>query len=248
MTEERSNTQDKKMIQLNQKLLHYRSEVVKQDRILADQHKRLLDQDEVIHELTARIEELANNPAIAVQEEVAEPIQSEANHEAEEANQPTIQIDSYFTYAIMAPFETKDDEPFVIKGHMVIENRSSTSFINPVICLSFNKPALANLSGRIERSKTNLNQYSVSRDGVTDTWKFVEEKDDKQAKETGQFWLTPPIDEIPAQSTITFSDFEIIIPTQAQDTSLSLQVSGYVYGAELPEGKASLNTITLTVS
>ncbi|KQL57671.1 MULTISPECIES: hypothetical protein [Bacillaceae] len=242
MTEERMNTLDKKIIQLNQKILHYRSEVVKQDRLLTDQRKRIHDQDTVIEELTLRLEELANDPAVS---EVDSASKVEITPSLEEKD---IQVDSFFTYAIMAPYETNEEEPFVIKGHMIIENRGASALNNPVICLSFNKPELANLSGRIERSKNNLQHYSVSREGVTDTWKFVEEQADRHAKQTGQFWLSPPIDTIPARSSITFSDFEVVIPAVKKNTSLSLQITGFVYGADLTEGKASLNTIALTVS
>lgn len=103
------NTLDKKIIQLNQKILHYRSEVVKQDRLLTDQRKRIHDQDAVIEELTLRLEELANDPA------VSEAISSPKVEDPPSLGENDIQVDSFFTYAIMAPFETNEEEPSSLK-------------------------------------------------------------------------------------------------------------------------------------
>ncbi|MBM7840354.1 hypothetical protein JOC54_003635 [Alkalihalobacillus xiaoxiensis] len=243
MTHNRINTPDKQLIQLNQKLLHFRSEVVKQERLLTEKTKRLLQQDQIIDSLTDRLEELTKQPTIIQQEE-----HMDSSEPVKEPIGLSFDMHCYFTYSIMAPFEVSDDEPFLIKGNFVIENRGDLSFQEPVICLSFNKPEYANLSGRIERSKNKASQYSVSREGVTESWSFVEEKADQQAKKTGQFWLKSPINEIPPQSTILFPDFEVVIPMKKEQKSISLQLNGFLYGAELTEGKPSLNTIALTLS
>lgn len=243
MAENRTNTADRQLIQLNQKLLHFRSEVVKQERLLTEKTKRLLQQDQIIDSLTDRLEELAKQQSVVQTDEIT--------NQAESIIEPIItsfDMHCYFTYSVMAPFDVSEDEPFLIKGNFVIENRGDLPFHEPVICFSFNKPEYANLSGRIERSNKKASQYSVSREGVTESWTFVEGKADQQAKKTGQFWLQPPSSEIAPQSSILFPDFEVVIPIKKEQKSVSLQLNGFLYGTDLTEGKSSLNTITLTLS
>ncbi|WP_197284445.1 hypothetical protein [Bacillus sp. JCM 19041] len=78
-------------------------------------------------------------------------------------------------------------------------------------------------------------------------WRFIENEDDKRAKETGKYWLQPQTKKLTASSSIAFSNFEIMLPIKP-DTSVTLQVNGFVYGQELPDGIPSLNAITFTLT
>ncbi|WP_078391731.1 hypothetical protein [Shouchella patagoniensis] len=245
MGQNQANTADKQLIQLKQKLLHFRSEVIKQERLLIEQNKKLLQQDNIIGSLTDRLEELVQRPT-----PVMEDVPVVTPPEKTEVLPTGPIIDSYFSYSVMAPIDTNENEPFLIKGHFIIDNKGDQSLHDPIICFTFNKPEFANLSGRIKRSKNvkKASEYSVSRDGVTEAWSFLEEKADHQAKKTGQFWLQPPVNIIPPHSSIAFSDFEILLHLKAGQESLSLSVSGFVYGTELSEGHSALNSITLTLA
>ncbi|WP_059104009.1 hypothetical protein [Shouchella shacheensis] len=238
-----TNTQDRKHIQLQQKLLHYRSEVVKQERILKQQTKKLDEQELVIHGLTDRLEELAKRPA-----EVE--YRLEAKDEQRETPPQTSIIVPYFSYSIISPIDLGADEPVLIKGHFVLENKGEESLHDPVVCLTFNKPQLANLSGRIHRpdsAKKKVDDHLIAHPDSQDGWSYLEKEADKRAKESGQFWLKPQTNELPASSSMAFSNFEIMLPVQPS-TSVSLQVNGFVYGQEYPDGVPSLNAITFTLA
>ncbi|GIN17867.1 hypothetical protein J32TS2_32230 [Shouchella clausii] len=225
----------KEHIQLKQRLLHYRSETVKNERLLRQQEKKLLEQKRIIDGLTDRLEELAQQ---------AEKNSGAGANDYEQNSTRQAIIVPYFSYSILAPSTFEEDETVLVKGHFVIENKGTAPLSTPIICLAFNKPELANLTGKINRPRAPKDH--VAQMNESDGWSFLEESGDAQAKETGQYWLKPKTAEIPALSTVMFSNFEIQLP-MAATSSVAMQVNGFVYGDEHPEGIPALNAIAFTL-
>ncbi len=138
----------------------------------------------------------------------------------------------------------EEDEPITIKGHFSVLNEGTEPLHNPIICLSFSEPSLANLSGKINAEKRKRqDELVIGQDREQESWRYVADTSAKTAKETGQFWLQPlHLSTVEANQKLIFSDFEIMLPQQANEAS-SLIIQGFVYGEELSEGKKAENTI-----
>ncbi|SDB82921.1 hypothetical protein [Shouchella lonarensis] len=225
---------DPSVIQMKQQLLHFRSEMVRQDRLLKQVEKKLHERERAIAELTERLAELTEHSTVI----------DEGENKEHASIQTTPLIHPFFTYSVIMP--TLPEESLLIKGHFVIKNEGSVPLTEPIICLSFNHAEDANLSGKIKRHHSNKKKdYQISREGVMDAWHYVEENAEKIAKETGEYWLRPPVNTLSPGKELVFSDFEITVPTKT-NISHTVQVYGFVYSSELPSGQQAANVVTLT--
>ncbi|WP_197284446.1 hypothetical protein, partial [Bacillus sp. JCM 19041] len=98
------------------------------------QDKKLREQEYAIHGLTDRLEELVNRPVEQTKDEpvsvkkTEQVLQEEQKQieEQKEAPKQTI-IAPYFSYSILSPIDIAGEEPVIIKGHFVIENKGDAS-------------------------------------------------------------------------------------------------------------------------
>jgi hypothetical protein len=216
-------------IQTQQKLLYYRSELSKLRTTIEKQEKKIKEQDESIHSLITKVNEQSDH--------IDHPLQ-----EKDDTFIP-LQCDCYFSYTLVIPKQA-DDEPITIIGDFIIRNTGSTPLHDPVICIEFNHPKLANLSGKIKYGPSTLtDQYIVTDEIQQESWEFVEGTTLKDAKKSGLFSLQP-LNRTPLRTneTLSFSHFEIQIPTDIDKSEVVVQ--GYMACKEFPEGVASLNKMT----
>lgn len=118
----------------------------------------MLEQKRIIDGLTDRLEELA--PKLK---------NSGANDYEQNPTRQAI-IVPYFSYSILAPSTFEEDETVLVKGHFVIENKGTAPLSTPIICLAFNKPELANLTGKINRPRAPKDH--VAQMNESDGWSF----------------------------------------------------------------------------
>ncbi|WP_368503816.1 hypothetical protein AB3N04_16895 [Alkalihalophilus sp. As8PL] len=213
-------------IQTQQKLLYYRSELSKLRTTIDRQEKKIKEQSESIHSLITKVHEQPD--------QIIQPTEETIEDTA------LLQCDCYFSYTLVIP-KQDDDEPIAMIGDFIIRNTGSTPVHDPVICIKFNHPKLANLSGKIKYGPSTLtDQYIVTDEDQQETWEFVEGTTLKEAKRTGLFSLQPVNrPSLLTNETLSFSHFEIQIPTDIDESEVIVQ--GYLACKEFPEGVASLN-------
>ncbi|MDV2685091.1 hypothetical protein RYX56_11980 [Alkalihalophilus lindianensis] len=221
-------TSDKE-VQLQQKLIHYRSEVIRSKQIIERQENEIKNQKESIQSLMKRLSEIQENAEILPN-----------NQSNAELN---LQFHSFFSYSVIIPKRKNEEEHIIIKGLFTIVNTGTQSIHSPVICLEFNQPEYANLSGKIQHSKqSSSSQFLLEEDTLEEIWAFIEGTSQKEAKKTGRYWLKPTNSDILlGNTTLSTFNFEVLLPSHQIEKNLVIQ--GYVYSEEMPEGKPSNNKI-----
>ena len=221
-------------IQLEQKLLHYRSELKKFQRIIHLQKKKLTSQEEEIQSFKKSI---SNQISPHFNEPISNKIQENMAG-----------IYAYFAYSTLFPSSPSKDseEPCIINGNFIIRNETGLPLHDPLVCLSFNKPELANLSGKINQNKQHYATEHIMADENVLSWNFLEDHSIKKVRETGEFWLRPNKTELVDQEELTFNQFEILLPYHGKPFSVS--INGYIYGKEIPEGRRALNAIICNIT
>lgn len=233
MSTQQSNliTRDK-AIQMQQKLLHYRSEVVKYTRLVEKQETKLKAQQDTINSLLSKLNQKQDQDTAK---------QEDTSLELELTLQP------YFNYSLIVPDLTAGDEAIIIKGTFIIRNISKKTLNHPVICLAFNHANVASLSGKFafDPSKS-LDEFVVEDERVNEMWVYAKEDSRKTAKVTGQHWLKPQhTHELAGNETLSLSNFDIVVPVNTEKKALI--INGYVYGEQIPNGQESFNSIIINL-
>ena len=222
-------------IQLEQKLLHYRSELKKFQRIIHLQKKKLTSQEEELNSL----KHTANNPTIA---------QLPNLPSNQSIGESLAGIYAYFAYSTLFPANPSEDtdEPCLVQGNFIIRNDASHPLTNPLVCLTFSKPELANLSGKINQNKKNYGSEYVTTDEDELAWNYLENHSLKKVRESGEYWLRPNKTQLLTKEDMAFNHFEVVLPFRG--SPFSMQINGYIYGEEIPEGRRALNSIICNIT
>lgn len=217
-------------IQVEQKLLHYRSELKKFQRIIHLQKKKISSQEEEMKGL--------KEAATSFQKEIKTPKQNLVRLENAFA---------YFAYSILFPSDAteENDEPCLIRGNFIVRNQTNQTLHDPLICLIFNKPKLANLSGKINQN-THFSREHVYEEDEQLSWNYLKDHSISKVRETGEFWLKPNKQEFFDSEELSFNHFEILLPYHK--SSLSVTINGYIYAREIPEGQRALNSIICNIT
>lgn len=222
-------------IQLQQKIIHYRSEVAKYKQLLQlmetelereqlrNQYlqKQLEQMDE--HERT--IEHLKQQLLfyeVALEEEKKRKKETKKETKKEEI----VRAHAYFAYAVMIPEEK--EEHVTIVGDFVIENIGNTPLNDPIICLRLRPAHHAQLSGK----------FSFRQLQEEGGWTFAVE-DWRQKVKEGEYWLKP-IDQptLLPNEQLRFPSFELRIDQ-------TVVVEAFVYFRQLKQGVSSFNHIVV---
>ncbi|WP_297990231.1 hypothetical protein [Anoxybacillus sp.] len=215
-------------IQLQQKIIHYRSEVAKYKQLLQlveTELKReqlrnhyLQKQLEKMDECEQTIEKLEQQLLFY---EVA--LEQEKKRKKEEKKELA---HAYFAYATMIP-EEKDEHVTVI-GDLIIENSGNTTLNDPIICLRLRPPDHAQLSGK----------FSFRHAQEEGGWTFAID-DWRQKVKDGEYWLKPTDKAaLLPNEQLRFSSFELRIFHM-------IVVEAFVYFRQLKQGIASFNHIVV---
>lgn len=215
-------------IQLQQKVIHYRSEVAKYKQLLQLVETELKREQLRNHYLQKQLEQMDEcEQTIEKLEqqllfyEVA--LEQEKKRKKEEKKESA---HAYFAYATMIP-EEKDEHVTVI-GDLIIENSGNTPLNDPIICLRLRPPDHAQLSGK----------FSFRQLQEEGGWTFAVDNWRQKIKE-GEYWLKP-IDEttLLPNEQLRFPSFELrVIQT--------VVVEGFVYFRQLKQGVSSFNHIVI---
>ncbi|OQM46640.1 hypothetical protein B6A27_05640 [Anoxybacillus sp. UARK-01] len=252
-------------IQLQQKIIHYRSEIAKYETQLkaleTELQKEKLRNEYLLDKLhlteTTHIEPYEKKIAQLEQQmlsyEVAlEEAERQIQHlkqlkytEQEEKTVPAVtKAQAFFAYSLLLP-ETSEEEIIVI-GDFVIQNIGNEPLSNLIVCIRSSPKRAGELSGKIATKP--LPADSHASDAANETmleWTFAYEDWKEKIKE-GEYWLKPThMKKLMPNEELRFSHFEMRI-NQIEDIR-SVVVNGFVYCNEIPRGLASLNHIIINL-
>ncbi len=207
--------QDDSKLQLEQKILHYRSEVNKYKQQVEDLEKRL---------------------------KVQKSIETQRKSNIIEKKQETItSANAYFSHSVFLPDkEDKEDEQIHVVGHFTLENTGNQILHDPVFCFRTKPAERINIGGKI-RLRQPLDQTWMA---PKEEWIYVQNDWREWVKTRGEHWLKPThIDTIKPGEKAVFSNFDMtIIPI---DEDEHLLVEGFCYTREMQKGISAANTISL---
>ncbi|MED4174229.1 hypothetical protein P4631_17550 [Halalkalibacterium halodurans] len=234
------------LIQVKQKLLYYQSEFKRINRVNEQQAEKLVEQKQTIASLLEKVQQLqevneaasTNEPSLT-DNKPSPPAQLDAPEQTA--------IDAFFNYTMILPNMKSVDEQVIIKGNFLIHNRRQEPLKSPVICLAFNKPGIASLSGKLVlSSQRQLDEVIIDDERLEEQWGYAQKDGYKHVRRTGEHWLKPlHTNEIGANDTLSFSQFEVAIPLEKEATLVTLD--GFVYGEGLEEGMAAKNKVMIQV-
>ena len=222
-------------IQLQQKVIHYRSEVAKYKQLLQLAETELkreqlrnhylqkqLEQMDEYEQTIEKLEQQLLFYEVALEEEKKRKKETKKETKKEEI----VRAHAYFAYAVMIPEEK--EEHVTIVGDFVIENIGNTPLNDPIICLRLRPAHHAQLSGK----------FSFRQLQEEGGWTFAVE-DWRQKVKEGEYWLKP-IDQttLLPNEQLRFPSFELrVIQT--------VVVEAFVYFRQLKQGIPSFNHIVV---
>lgn len=218
-------------IQLQQKVIHYRSEVAKYKQLLQLAETELKREQLRNHYLQKQLEQMDEcEQTIEKLEqqllfyEVA--LEEEKKRKKETKKEEIVRAHAYFAYAVMIPEEK--EEHVTIVGDFVIENSGNTPLNDPIICLRLRPPDHAQLSGK----------FSFRQPQEEGGWTFAIDNWRQKIKE-GEYWLKP-IDQttLLPNEQLRFPSFELRIDQ-------TVVVEAFVYFRQLKQGVSSFNHIVV---
>ncbi len=213
-------------IQLQQKMIHYRSEISRYQQLVEKYEKKLEQGKQHVLLLQSEIEDLKNK-------------------EPEIKEITRIEIQPYFSYSLMLPQVGEEEKEIVIMGNFIIKNIGNLELTNPIICLKVQPHDSSSLSGKIKLFPTKDpidDENRLFEEAATEEWIYLQEDWRKKVKETGEHWLRPAQQmELASGEQLSFSNFNLTLnPTEKNS---SIVVTGFVYFQELQQGIPCLNKI-----
>lgn len=218
-------------IQLQQKIIHYRSEVAKYKQLLQlveTELKREQLRNQYVQKQLEQLDEYERTMEHLKQQllfyEVA--LEEEKKRKKETKKEDIVRANAYFAYAVMIPEEK--EEHVTIIGDFVIDNAGNMPLHDPIICLRLRPADHAQLSGK----------FSFRQLQEEDGWTFAVE-DWRQKIKDGEYWLKP-IDEttLLPNEQLRFPSFELRVVQ-------TVVVEGFVYFRQLKQGVSSFNHIVI---
>lgn len=255
-------------IQLEQKIIHFRSEMAtyKQKLLNAERElkkekirneylqKKLYENDHMtikplkkeIHRLNQEI--LSLEVALEEEQERSKALQLAdlPNHDSPKQItqnvmdlQPSCQ--TFFNYAIWLAEYALEEEKVIIFGSFIIENNGKTPLHDLVVCIRLEPHHAGKLSGKISISPE---AHENTLYEAAEQWQFAHEKWREKIRESGEYWIKPTSKkELLPNEQLIFSNFEISLQKPANTHSII--VEGFAYCHELPKGITANNRIII---
>ncbi|MBU8906893.1 hypothetical protein [Desertibacillus haloalkaliphilus] len=207
-------------LQLQQKIIHYQSEVAKYKQELKQVEKKLRLQQQ-------QYRALEKNKSIT-----PKPVLREST-----------EVTAYFTYSIVLPNIAEDEIDTFVIGNFILKNTGTTPITTPLICLKVSPIKSAKLGGKIKMSATkSATEEEMIDESISEEWVYFQSDWQQKAEETGEHWLKPTItNKLEPNETLTFPNFELTLK-KPEDASAIL-VEGFAYSEQLKEGVTALNRI-----
>jgi hypothetical protein len=253
----RPTTDTDHQLQLQQKIIHYRSEISnyknKLKALETELKKETLRnqylQKKLHHIQTKNIEQYEKKIAslenqllsyeVALEEEKTQFNELKKNLYLH-YSQPIIKLQAFFNYSFLLP-ETNEDE-LLIFGDFTIDNIGTEPLHDPMICIRIKPIHAGKLSGKITTKPLKTEENFLLSEHSSTEWTFVHKDWREIIKNKGEYWLKPLYYSTLAPSELLqFHNFEI--QARKMDDESVLVIEGYVYCKELPKGIPSLNNI-----
>lgn len=243
-------------IQLQQKLIYYRAEIAKyeqQVKALETELQKEKLRNEFLLEKLHDVESVYVEP---YEKKIAELEQQLLSYEValeeaerqiqhlkklkytvqEDKKQAVVKAQALFAYSTLLP-ETPEEETLVI-GDFIIQNIGTEALQNLIVCLRVRPKLEAELSGKIATYSTRYD------DPDSIEWIFAYENWRERIKNDGEYWIKPiHLNKLLPNEELRLANMHIRIKKTAN--APSTVIDGFVYGNELPNGIASLNSIII---
>ncbi|WP_078555127.1 hypothetical protein [Bacillus alkalicellulosilyticus] len=232
MTNHQIQNADDATIQLKQKLIHYRSELTKVNRLLTDyqKHIKYLQSQKTSIEVIKEVE---------VPREVVKEIITEI-----EVEKTRVEVQAYFSYSTILAENMDKGREITILGNFIIKNIGNQPLSSPFVCIKITPSEQAKLSGKIVfKGSEDSKAGSLFASNVVE-WEYVHENWRERIRENGEHWLRPiTVQTIQPGEIVSFSQFDIMF-TPSKDKK-PLLVEGFAYFNEIQEGMAACNKIII---
>ncbi|MDQ0255372.1 hypothetical protein J2S74_002754 [Evansella vedderi] len=211
------NKEDK-ILQLNQKILHYRSELEKYKRQIIFLSKR--------------------GQQVQQPEPVQEPKEESFKVQFEKHVHPII---AYFNYATFLEENDNNEKKLDVFGNLTFQNLSDTEFQEPVICIRVKPIGKISIGGKINISPRQISdEYSLNQE---EQWVYVQENWRQMVNQKGEHWLKPlHLDILKPFEKLKFSNFNISF-NPAPEYSHYV-VEGFFYARNYQKGIPAINTVS----
>jgi len=253
-------TSKESTIQLKQKLIHYRAEIVnfeqriyqlerdlKKERMRNQylQKKRYEAEHVNIHSYEKELNHLKDQLLMF---EVALEEEKERNHilvMREVQDRPVAtkpELRAFFNYAFLLSDYSNERKEVIIIGDLSIQNTGVESLHNLTICIRITPNQAGQLNGKILTSTPQYAEQSLFSNQRAEEWQFVHENFREKISESGEYWIRPTqIQELKQTEQISFTNFELILTPPINQHSVI--VNGFAYCNEIPTGIKVENNI-----
>ncbi|MDR0136506.1 hypothetical protein RFW18_02015 [Metabacillus idriensis] len=253
-----------RFIQLQQQILHYRSELSRMQKLVNDAENQVKKEiirnqylqeklNEALHTHTEQyekevfqLEKKVLKLEVALEEEKRRTadIRKKMLMQEEQAKpaviEPVFQVHSYFQASIFLP--QSEDDNLSVFGDYIIKNTGNQPLQQPIICIQISPLQFGSLSGKIIMQR-KMDDTKIYEDAPSNHWKHVHENWRERIRSENQYWLQPITEtQINPNEDLIFSGFEISFPIPDKRP---ISVKGFVYAKELPKGVSSLNHLSI---
>ncbi|TMW72955.1 hypothetical protein [Alteribacter natronophilus] len=207
--------QDDSKLQLEQKILHYRSEISKYKQQIQELESRLT---------------MRENPE-----------KQSSREKIEVKQEPVISAKAYFSHSVFLPRqEEEQDHQIHIIGHLTLENTGNQILHDPVFCFRTKPSSRINIGGKIRMRQQQERTWLKPQE----EWIYVQNDWREWVKTRGEHWLKPVhIDTVKPGERAVFTNFDITAEPGPEDEHLLIE--GFCYTREMQKGISSVNTISL---
>ncbi|USK34855.1 hypothetical protein LIT25_05755 [Bacillus sp. F19] len=251
-------------LQLQQQILHYRSELSRMQQLVNDAENQVKKElirnqylqeklNEALHTHTDqfekevfKLEKKVLTLEVALEEEkkrtadLRKKILMQEDQAKPAVIEPVVQASAHFQASILLP--QGEDDNLTVFGDFILKNTGNQPLHQPIICIQITPLLFGSLSGKIILQR-KMDDTKIYEDAANNHWKHVHENWRERIRSDNQYWLQPLIDApIKPNDHLVFSSFEISFP---KPDSRPITVNGFVYTKELQRGVPSLNKISI---
>jgi len=249
-------------LQLEQKIIHYRSEAANYEKKIQELkqqlkkeqtrnqylQKRLVDTQkyniENYEKKILQLEEQLIQMEVELEEEKKqkeELLKIKPKDEPKEIKiEPVYSFQAHFTYSTILP--SSDEDTISVIGDFIIQNTGNQPLHDLILCLRITPKEAGKLSGKIIMNSKHKKDFH--HDSPILQWEFLHDDWMKKVKTTGEYWIKPfGKTNFSSNETIVFSGFEVKL--KKPENQNSVIIDGFIYCKEIPKGNHALNNIAV---
>ncbi|WP_416151230.1 hypothetical protein ACM26V_09770 [Salipaludibacillus sp. HK11] len=205
-------------IQLQQKIIHYKSELSKYKR-LNEVYKKKIE----FYENTDPSEK--------------ETVKTDYSTKSE----PLTSLTAYFNYSVFLPEVEEADQETLIVGNFHIINTGHVELTEPFIGLRITPANRATISGKISLQETPDTDTALHTSN--EEWHYMHSNWKEKIRKQGEYWLSPVhCQKLNPGETLSFTNFDLRLKKRKLDENVKIE--GVCFSSELTEGIAAINHIS----